>query len=241
MKETVLGLVSLISSSLLPASNTMAPFISPLSENQILVQHSLDLTKREPNPYANEVFADNILLALHFFAGEAEKFKFAPEKTGPKNIDWEKVRQPFEFSFTLLPGEVFAFHGNLAKEYQDLAVKNAGTKYFYEEGYKSVGGLAGNGVCHLASLMNWVAQEAGLTVTARVNHNFYPVEGVPKEYGTSIRYQLNGGNSQNQNLYIKNNFSFPVEFNFSVEKEKVTLQISGSGIALHLTSPAITF
>jgi len=50
---------------------------------------------------------------------------------------------------------------------------------------------------------------------------------VPKEYGTSIRYMPDGSlNSQNQNLYIKNTFDFPVKFVFSVDREEVRLAIT---------------
>jgi vancomycin resistance protein YoaR len=74
--------------------------------------------------------------------------------------------------------------------------------------------------------MNWTASEAGLEVVARVNHNFVPVPGVPKEYGTSIRYMPDGSlNSQNQNLYIKNNFDYPVKFVFEVNDQEVNLKL----------------
>lgn len=104
-------------------------------------------------------------------------------------------------------------------------VKTGGTRYIYDEGYQAVGGLTGNGVCHLASLLNWVAQEAGLEVKSPVNHNFAPVPGVPKKYGASIRYLPKGGNSQNQNLYFKNNSPFTVEFVFTADNQKVDLKI----------------
>lgn len=207
MKEQILALVLLVSTFVLPASMAGRPvsqserkLLSPIPENRevILAEHHLDLRTRNKNPYTNKVFADNILLALDFF----------PD------------------SFTLAPGEVFAFHPNVLPEFANLPVKTGWTKYTAAEGYKTVGGLPGNGVCHLASLMNWVASEAGLEVIAKVNHNFFPVPGIPKEYGTSIRYMPNGRlNSQNQNLYIRNNFDFPVKFVFSADSKEVGLKI----------------
>jgi len=104
-------------------------------------------------------------------------------------------------------------------------IKTTESKFIASEGYRSSGFIVGDGVCHLASLINWVATEAGLEVTAKVNHDFRPIPGIPRQYGTSIRYSQSGHNSQNQNLYIKNNFSFSVEFKFTVRKEKVELTI----------------
>jgi len=95
------------------------------------------------------------------------------------------------------------------------------SKFYIEEGYKAIGGLGGNGVCHLASLINWVGSEAGLEVIALASHSFAPVLGVPKKYGTSIRSQ-----SKNQNLYIRNNFDYPVAFVFSTDDEEVSLKIA---------------
>lgn len=108
------------------------------------------------------------------------------------------------------------------------------SKFFMDEGYLALAGLGGNGVCHLASLMNWVAKEArlqmpsaladggqaGLDVLAPVNHDFYPVPGVPKENGTAILSQ-----SAQQNLYIKNNKDYPVSFEFKADANNVELKI----------------
>jgi len=129
-------------------------------------------------------------------------------------------------TFTLEPDEVFAYHDNVLPEFKEDLVVTMNSRFYVEEGYKSLAGLGGNGVCHLASLINWTAQEADLEVTAKTNHNFAPIPGVPKEYGTSIRYAEVGHNSQNQNLYIKNGFDEPVTFEFEADNEKVTLVIT---------------
>jgi len=156
-----------------------------------LAEHELDLTNRLPEEYGNEVFAYNILLALEYLGAD---------------------------NFVLQPGEVFAFHSNSLPEFVPSVTMNS--RFFMEEGYKSLAGLGGNGVCHLASLLNWTASNAGLEVTALANHSFAPVPGVPKEFGTSIRSQ-----SKNQNLYIKNNLEAPVKFEFKVDGESVVLRI----------------
>lgn len=232
MEKLIADLALLTFTAIFPAGTTITPFISPLPNEYILLEKTLDLTKRDRNPFANEVFADNILLALHYFAGHGETVKVTFTGQGPRNIDWEKVRESFHLSLTLLPGETFAFHENLAPQYRVLPVRTSGTRYIFKEGYKAVGGLAGNGVCHLASLLNWAAQEAQfggkavLEVKAPVDHNFSPIPGIPKKYGTSILYRPKGGNSQNQNLYLKNNFSLPVKFIFFADSQKVILRIS---------------
>lgn len=210
--QEVLGLTLLLTTTLTPAQEALGAQTrgeilsqSPIyfgqiftEKEEILAEQELDLMTRAEEENVNEVFKFNILHALEFI-GE---------------------------SLVLEPGEVFAFHENIAKEFETLPIKTSGTKYIAREGYEAVGGLYGNGVCHLASLMNWVATEAGLEVTAPTNHDFAPIPGVSEEYGTSIRYQENGGaNSQNQNLYIRNNFDLRVEFVFEVEENFVNLQI----------------
>ena len=79
-----------------------------------------------------------------------------------------------------------------------MVVKTMESQFMTDQGYRVISGLGGNGVCHLASLINWAASEAGLAVEARADHSFARIEGVPREYWTSIRYSQSGGNSQNQ-------------------------------------------
>ena len=207
IKETVFKLVVAVSLVLAPART----FLSPLAETQevVLVEHNLDLTNRAKNEYTNEIFVDNILLSLHHLNSE--------EKTSV--VDWEQINQPFEVSFTLEPGAIFAFHDTTYPEFSDPAV-TMNTEFSRQEGYKVLAGLAGNGVCHLASLMNLTAQEVGLEVVAKVKHDFVPIPEMPRENGTSIRTF-----DKNQNLYIKNTFEEPVIFSFSADKEKVNLKI----------------
>jgi hypothetical protein len=201
MKETIVSLIALISTAVLPVSQAAGPLLSPIpeymrvlgGEEQVLAEHSLDLTTRDKVEIVNEVFAFNILKALEFLGTDR---------------------------FTLEPGEIFAFHANVLPEFAQPKI-TMNSQFYVEEGYRAIGGLGGNGVCHLATLMNWVATEAGLEVTALANHNFSPVLGVPREYGTSIRSQ-----SPTQNLYLKNGFDYPVTFVFKVDGEKVTLKIT---------------
>ncbi|MFH1535725.1 MAG: VanW family protein [Patescibacteria group bacterium] len=223
--QIILGLV-LLANTYLPVS--LANSVSAVViEQKTLASHELDLTNRLPNSFGSEVFADNILFALHCLKSDVSSLKTNETINGPSDIDWDKTRSYFEVSFTLKPGEVFAYHANVLPAF-NAVVKTMNSKFFIDEGYKSLAGLGGNGVCHLASLINWVASDAGLEVTSKVNHDFYPVPGVPREYGSSIFYAQSGGNSQNQNLYIKNNLQTPVTFDFKADNKLVTLKILGS-------------
>lgn len=183
--------------------------IWPIPREEVLAEQVLDLNERLPDsPSGNEVFKYNILLALKYFEGD----------TG--------LAEPFTAEIELQPGEVFAFQENLLPEFEDKTVKTGWTKYIAQEGYQALAGLYGNGVCHLASLINWVASEAGLKVVAPANHNFWPVPGVPKEYGTSIRYLADGGwKTENQNLYLENTFDYPIKLVFNCSSDKVELKI----------------
>lgn len=201
-----------------PPAGGSAGFFNAVEEiySEPLAKKTLDLTNRYPEKSVNEVFADNILLNLHYLKGDAQN-----------KPDWEKVRQPFETSFVLKPNEAFAFHEDILPEFKGKIVKTTGAHFNWEDGFKSDGFLVGDGVCHLATLINWVAQEARLKVTAPSNHNFLPVPGVPREFGTAIFWlPQSGWKSQNQNLYIENTFNFPVKFTFKADSQKVEVAIT---------------
>lgn len=193
--------ISLLVSSILLFSNLKTPLVSSSAqltsaqtELESLALGGIDLSQRHPNAQINEGFKENILLNLDF------------------------LNQAGNGKIVLQPGEVFAFHKNILPEFNENTVVTQESEYRPKEGYKLVAGLYGNGVCHLASLMNWVASEAGLAVTAQVNHNFAPVPGIDKKYGTSIKFYPNiGGTSERQNLYIRNNQDLPVLFSFKLE------------------------
>lgn len=212
LKEAVVGLAMV-------SLTNLASFVSTISSDTFPKQEEI-LAVKELD-FDNKVFADNILLALHYRKGDVLQMKDSKGE-----IDWDKVRKPFETSFILKPGEAFAFHNNVLPEYKDSVSYTMNSRFFGEEGYKFLDGLGGNGVCHLASLINWTASETNLKVAAKVNHDFYPVPGVPREFGTSIFYSQNGGNnSENQNLYIKNNLQVPVTFIFEADNKHVGLKI----------------
>jgi vancomycin resistance protein YoaR len=190
-------------SSLSEVAGVSAVLFEP--QKEVLASESLDLDNRYPVKSVSEGFKENILVNLGHL----------------KEINNGRI--------ILAPGEVFAFHKNLLPEFLGSKVITQRSEYRASEGYKLVSGLYGNGVCHLATLMNWVASEAGLEVTARVNHDFAPVPGVDRKYGTSIKFYPNvGGASERQNLYIKNNKDYPIEFVFEREGDNLIFSIKRS-------------
>jgi len=197
-----------------------AQFLEPLSYSQeeahLLSQRRLDLTILGQGSVATEILADNIRLNLHYLKGG--------ELPQPKEINWPKIREPFTVTFSLKPGEVFAFHDQVLQQYEGRTIKTQPSHFGNADGYKTLT-LPGSGVCYLASLINWAATEAGLEITALANHDFEPVPGVPRQYGTSIFYDGASANSRRQNLYVTNRLSGPVTFHFEVTREEVVLSI----------------
>ena len=174
------------------------------SQEIVLASESLDLSNRYPVLSVSEGFKENILTAVSYFNQEASA----------------------SGGLILQPGQVFAFHRNIAPEFRQFTIITQPSGFLAKDGYKVVAGLAGNGVCHLASSMNLAAQEAGLEVTAPANHNFAKIPGIDPKYGTSIKFLPNGGaNTERQNLYIRNIFDFPVEFRFVLEGENLKFLI----------------
>ncbi len=192
----------MIGQKLITMATLVVALLGPvqISEGEILAAKTMDLNTRARGERVNQVFKDNILLAVDKFGD----------------------------GFVLEPGEVFAFHEQVRPEFADQPLKTGFTRYEASEGYQTALGLPGNGVCHLATLMNWAASDAGLEVLAPVNHDFAPIPGAPREYGTSIRYMpasSAGANSANQNLYIKNTLDQPVQFIFETSADELSLQV----------------
>ena len=188
------------------------------SQNVVLASRSFSLEDRYNVPSVNTVFKDNILLTLNYMDGKI---------TSKNDISWEKVEESFHSEFTLKPGQGFAFHDQILPKYNKNVVKTTNSHFNYEDGFKSDGYLTGDGVCHLASFIYWVAKDAGLDVHAPTNHNFAKINDVPKEYGVAI-YDMPGAfeTSALQNLYISNNKDVPVTFSFDYDGKSLTVKIS---------------
>jgi hypothetical protein len=171
------------------------------------------------------VLRDNIILQLHYIKGDVLEFAKEGVVTSPNDLDWEALRKPFSGYFILNEGETYAFQPDILPEFQTGKVIATPAKFGWNDGFKSYGGLSGNGVCYLASFMNWVGKGAGLSVTAKVNHDFYPVPGVPREYGTAI-YVLPGSSiGKDQNLYITNNLGRPVALFYAFDGEQIEMKV----------------
>lgn len=166
---------------------------------KVLARESLDLGNRYPVESISEGFKENILIALGFL-----------NSSNPGGL-------------ILQPGEVFAFHNKgILPEFKENKIITQESDFTTNTGYKVVAGLGGNGVCHLASLMNLAASKAGLEVTAPTPHSFAKIPGIEAEYGTSISTR-NG--PERQNLYIKNTYDFPVRLEFVLDGDLLTLKV----------------
>lgn len=185
----------------------------------LLATQEISLTDRYPVKSVSEVFKDNILLTTFYLKNGKSAVNRKP--------DWNIVEQQFNYSFTLSPGEVFAFHDGLMPEYKNRPTVTTNSHFSSNEGFKSDGYLFGDGVCHLASLMYWVAKDAGLKTEAPADHDFAKITGISKEYGVSIYYHPNFQNSSaRQNLYITNTRQKPLSFNFTYQNDTLTFSIS---------------
>ena len=87
--------------------------------------------------------------------------------------------------------------------------------------------MVADGVCHLASLINEAAQNAGLTVIAPTNHDFAIIPEVDRKYGTAI-YFMPGekGTNQMQNLYVQNNKDNPVTLTFTYDGTELKVAVT---------------
>lgn len=192
-------------------------FVNPFTGNYLLASHEMSLNNRYADSFVNDVMKSNILLNIAYLSGKV---------TSSKDVQWGEVAKPTEFEFRLDPNKTFAYHEDVKNEYQGKIEKTTNAHFNYADGFKTDGYLFGDGVCHLASLINWVAKDAGLQVEAPTNHDFANIPDVPKEYGVSI-YKSPGRISANtlQNLYITNNRSKPITFKFAYQNDKVKVSI----------------
>lgn len=199
--------------SFMPVTHTQVLAYEP----KVLAVHEFSLDDRYQVPSVNEVFKDNILLAVSYTGGV---------HINPTNVDWNSVEKPFTYKLTLKPGETFAFHDDVLTTYKGKVDKTTNVHFNSSEGFKSDGYLVGDGVCHLASLLYWVAKDAGLDALAPTRHDFAPVPDVPQQFGVSI-YRSPAGESQSnelQNLYITNNKDKTIAFVFNYNGDTLTVK-----------------
>lgn len=182
----------------------------------VLGERSISLENRQINRPLNDIYKDNILLNMAYMRGVVSKGSV---------VNWEEVRSPFEYSFILQPGETFAFHDLVPEEYKNPTLTTR-SHFGGEEGYKYDGRLYGMGVCHLASVINWAAKDAGLNPVAPTNHDFYAINEIPKEHGVAIYADPGStGVSALQNLYITNNKESAVTFKFNFDGDNLRVSV----------------
>ncbi len=194
------------------------PLQTTSAEGQTLASQSISLNNRYNNAYVNNVFKNNILLTLTYMAGYIHN---------KSEIDWEKINKPSRYNFILHPNEVFAFHDDVLSSYRNKQLVTTNSHFGSYEGFLSDGYLFGDGVCHLASLINWAALDAGLSVLAPTKHDFANIPDISKKYGVSIYSSTFAKESnQKQNLYIENNYDYPIVFAFEYKNNILSLTIS---------------
>lgn len=216
LKHILLG--TLLGSMLLLGVRTTLAQTARMSEKapvQQLASHTMPLDDRYAVPSVNDVFRDNILLTLAYLRGIA--------KQGTP-VDWNAVEKPFTYNFILQPGQTFAFHDSVLPEFQGKVALSTHADFASDQGFKSDGYLVGDGVCHLASIISWVAKDAGLQTVALVNHDFANIPDVPRQYGVAIYDDPNSpAASARQNLYITNNKTYPVTFTFAFTNNELVI------------------
>lgn len=184
----------------------------------VLSTGRMDLSYRYPVENTSKVFTENILINLYYLSrlGRGENGQVIEGFKPQENVT-------ASFSLTLQPGEVFAFHDKVLDQYKESKIIAPEGGYRAKDGYILLGGLYGNGVCHLATLMNYVAQHSGVEVTALTRHDFAAIPGFDREYGTSIS---TGNAPERQNLYIKNDKEMPLELRFDLQGNELVFTIS---------------
>lgn len=200
------------------ATHFSAPAMAANSvDMHLLSTQSMSMENRYGNKFVNDVFKDNILLNIAYLSGKVTK---------KEDINWDEIEKPFEYKFTLMPNETFAFHDDVLEKYKISLVKTTNAHFNFEDGFKSDGYLTGDGVCHLASLMYWSAKTAGLDTYAPSNHDFAVISGIDKEFGVAI-YQTPGNSGSNamQNLYITNNKKNPVALEFDYKNNELKFSV----------------
>jgi len=195
---------------------TLSAQLTPLYSEQVLSSHEISLENRYELKEVSDVFKDNILLNLAYMRGTVSS----------KDFKWDEVKKPFKYEFKLAPNKTFAFHDDVFPEYKDSLVKTTQAHFNSQEGFKTDGYLFGDGVCHLASLIYWVAKDAGLEAKAPTNHDFMAIPEIDKQYGVSIYSNpyAKGAHAQ-QNLYINNNKGKEIIFKFEYQEDKLKVAV----------------
>lgn len=210
-------IVATIFTTIILGMNTNG-LILPEKKDVVLSEKEFSLENRYAVKSVNEIMKKNILLNLAYLNGTVAK---------KADIDWNQVTSPFHFEKTLGVGETFAYHTNVRNEYTDQVAFTTNSNFNAADGYLSDGYLFGDGVCHLASLINWAALEAGLeTVVPKDHRSVAHIPNIPDEYGVSI--YKNQGVGANNNLYVTNTKDKPVTLHFDYDGVDLKVYVTES-------------
>lgn len=198
--------VTTISVALIMNLTTPSAILKPIQNQKIIGERQFSLENRYAVKSVNEIMKKNILLNLAYLNGTV---------TQKSNLDWDRVTSSFHFEKSLEVGETFAFHEIVRDEFEDKVAFTTEAHFNASDGFLSDGYLYGDGVCHLASLINWTALDAGLeTVVPKDHRSVAHIPDVPDEYGVSIYLNPVTGAGANNNLYITNTKDKSVTFHF---------------------------
>ena len=212
------NLIAIITVALLTFKPVSAPTGQLAINETILATREFSLDKRYAVASVNEVMKKNILLNLAYMEGTVAQ---------KSDISWEAILAPATYVFSLAPGQTFAYHEDILPAYQDSLALTTKSVFGPGQGFVSDGYLYGDGVCHLASLINWAAQDAGLEVYVPKDHRSVgPINEVPDEYGVSIYINPVSGVGERNNLYITNNRDTKVKFEFKYDGHELSLKVA---------------
>ncbi len=216
MKKFILSLLFAI--IVAKPETPVLPLMSKNHSSEVIASKEINMNYRYPVSSVSNIFKDNILLNLAYLDGRV---------TSSSQINWEEINKPFHSEFTLQPNEAFAYHNTILPEYKDRVVVTTKARFNKQDGFKTDGYLYGDGVCQLASLINWAARDAQLEVAQFTNHDFAAIPEVPKKFGVAIYLDPNNqAASARKNLYIVNNQSQAVTFNFDYRNGQLTVSVS---------------
>lgn len=217
----ITNLIATILTSLLLGVNLNSLPTKPQEEKIILSERQFSLENRYAVKSVNEVMKKNILLNMAYLQGTVSK---------KSDINWDEVTSTFHFEKVLNPGSTFAYHEIVRKEYLANLAFTTNAQFNASDGFLSDGYLFGDGVCHLASLINWAALDAGLkTVVPKDHRSVAQIPDIPDDYGVSIYMNKAVGSGANNNLYITNTKDKPVTFHFEYD---------GTDLKVYVTSQA---
>ena len=57
--------------------------------------------------------------------------------TSKQNLNWDEVKKPFTYEFSLEPNKTFAFHEDVAPNYENTLAKHTNAHFNAQDGFKT--------------------------------------------------------------------------------------------------------